>query len=94
VANHKSALKRHRQSQIRRMRNRVVKTQVKNAIREVNEAISGNTIEAAQDALKAAVPVIAKASVKGTLHKKTASRKISRLTRRVNAFVASTQEAS
>jgi small subunit ribosomal protein S20 len=93
LANHKSALKRNRQSLVRRARNRVNKTKVKTAIRAVNEAIEQETVEVAQDALKAAIPVIMRAASKGTLHKRTASRKVSRLTKRVNVFVASTQTA-
>jgi len=93
LANHKSALKRNRQSLVRRARNRVNKTKVKTAIRAVNEAIENQSVEEAQTALKAAIPVIQRAASKGTLHKRTASRKVSRLTKRVNGFVASAQSA-
>ena len=93
MANHKSALKRNRQSLVRRARNRVNKTKVKTAIRAVNEAIENQSVEEAQTALKAAIPVIQRAASKGTLHKRTASRKVSRLTKRVNGFVASAQSA-
>jgi len=94
LANHKSALKRHKQSLKRRMRNRMIKSQVKTAIRKVNEAIAASSVEDAQAALRAAIPVIDRAASKGTFHRKTASRKVSRLTRRVNAFVASVQDAA
>ncbi len=94
MANHKSALKRHKQSLKRRMRNRMIKSQVKTAIRKVNEAIAASSVEDAQAALRAAIPVIDRAASKGTFHRKTASRKVSRLTRRVNAFVASVQDAA
>lgn len=93
MANHKSALKRNRQSLVRRARNRVNKTKVKTAIRAVHEAIENQAVEEAQTALKVAIPVIQRAASKGTLHKKTASRKVSRLTKRVNGFVASAQSA-
>lgn len=84
MANHKSAEKRNRQSQTRRLRNRMNRTQMKNAVRTVNEAVQAQTVEEAKEALKIAIPVIARTASKGSLHKKTASRKISRLTKRVN----------
>ena len=89
MANHKSALKRNRQNLLRRLRNRSNKSRMKTAIKDVLTAIEQNSVEGAQEALKAAIPVIARTAVKGTIHKKNASRKISRLTKRVNAFVSS-----
>jgi small subunit ribosomal protein S20 len=84
VANHKSAEKRNRQSQARRLRNRINKTQMKNAVRNVNEAVLAGSADAAKEALKIAIPVIAQTASKGSLHKKNASRKVSRLTKSVN----------
>jgi len=84
VANHKSAEKRNRQSQARRLRNRTNKSQMKNAIRKVNEAVATGAEDAAKEALRLAIPVIAKTASKGTIHKNAASRKISRLTVSVN----------
>ena len=88
MANHKSALKRNRQNAVRRARNRANRTRMKNSIKLVDAAIAENSVENAQAALKAAIPVIMKVSTKGTIKKETASRKISRLTKRVNRFVA------
>jgi small subunit ribosomal protein S20 len=87
VANHKSAEKRNRQSQVRRLRNRMNRTQMKNMIRKVNEAVASGSEEAAKEALQQAIPVIARTASKGTIHKKAASRKISRLTKSVNKVV-------
>lgn len=84
MANHKSAEKRNRQSQIRRLRNRANRTQMKSAVRKVNEAVQTQTVDEAKEALKVAIPVIARTASKGSLHKRTASRKISRLTKSVN----------
>ncbi|NOX25958.1 MAG: 30S ribosomal protein S20 [Deltaproteobacteria bacterium] len=91
MANHKSALKRNRQSQVRRMRNRANSSRMKTAIKAVDAAIEAQSVDGAQAALKAVIPIIDRVAVKGVLHKKNASRKVSRLTRRVNAFVASVQ---
>ncbi len=88
MANHKSALKRNRQNAVRRARNRANRTKMRNSIKAVDAAIEESSVENAQVALKAAIPVIMKISSKGTIKKETASRKISRLTKRVNRFVA------
>jgi small subunit ribosomal protein S20 len=87
VANHKSAEKRNRQSQLARLRNRMNKSRMKNVIRQVNEAIEAGSEEEAKAALQKAIPVIAKTASKGTVHKKNASRKVSRLTKRVNKML-------
>jgi len=91
LANHKSALKRNRQNQLRRLRNRSNKSMMKTAVKKVVEAIEQNSVDLAREALKEAIPVIARTAVKGTIHKKNASRKVSRLTRRVNALAAGIQ---
>ncbi len=88
MANHKSAEKRNRQSKIRRSRNRVNKTRMKNAIHSVDESIGDGENSQAKEALQNAISVIAKTASKGTIHKKTASRNISRLTKRVNKMNA------
>lgn len=88
MANHKSALKRNRQNVVRRARNRANKTKIKNAVKAVNEAIEENSVDNAKAALQTAIPVIMRAAAKGTIPKKTASRKVSRLTKRVNVYVA------
>ncbi len=87
MANHKSAIKRDRQSKVRRMRNRINRSKMKTAIRHIEEALVAGSEEKAREALKAAVPIIQKTASKGTIHRKTASRKISRLTRRVNRML-------
>jgi len=95
LANHKSALKRNRQSIVRRDRNRINRSKVKTAVKKVDTAIEvESSIEKAQEALKSAVPVIERAAVKGAFHKKTASRKISRLTKKVNSFAKSKESAA
>jgi small subunit ribosomal protein S20 len=84
VANHKSSIKRARQSQDRRLRNRMVKTRVKNAAKAVRAAVFENPTDAPLQ-LRAAQSTIAKAAKKGVIHKRAAARKISRLARQVNA---------
>jgi small subunit ribosomal protein S20 len=82
LANHKSALKRARQNEKRNLRNKVNKTRVKNTIKAARNA-AGQSPEQAESALKEAMRVIDKAATKGTLHRKTASRRIARLSREI-----------
>ena len=79
MATIQSAVKRHKQSLKRRARNRHVRSAVKSAVKEVRAAVSGNAGEESVEALRTAASVISRAGSKGVLHKKTASRKISRL---------------
>ena len=88
MANHKSAEKRSRQAQAQRLRNRMNKSKLKTAVGRLDEAIASGSAEVAQEALRKAISVVAKTASKGTIHKRTASRKISRLTKRVNAMNA------
>ncbi len=79
MANHKSALKRHKQSLIRNARNRAMKTRVKNAVKAVRDAVELGDKEKAQAALTAATSIMDKAAGKKILHWRTAGRKVSRL---------------
>ncbi|MDD2465932.1 MAG: 30S ribosomal protein S20, partial [Desulfobulbus sp.] len=69
---------------IRRLRNRMNKSAMKTAIRQIEEALVAGSEEQAKTALQAAIPVIYKTATKGSIHKKNAARKVSRLTKRVN----------
>lgn len=84
LANHKSALKRHRQSLLARARNRAVKTRVRNAIKAVRVALAGGDASAAETALATATQVLDKAATKKVIHWKTAARNISRLSTALN----------
>lgn len=86
MATHKSAEKRDRQSRKRRERNISDKSTIKTKIKSVLSAVETKDKEASVKALKSAVPVLDKASVKGVIHRKNASRKISRLTKKINAL--------
>jgi small subunit ribosomal protein S20 len=88
LANHKSALKRARQNEIRRLRNKSLKTKVKNVIRDFRLSVSETSKEEALKRLDMAKSSIDTAAQKGVIHKKTASRKISRLSKLVNTISA------
>jgi small subunit ribosomal protein S20 len=84
LANHKSALKRAKQSEVQRVINTGYKTRVKNVVKEVRSAIAEGTGDQAKETLKKAVSVLQKTASKGVIHKKKASRKISRLASQIN----------
>jgi small subunit ribosomal protein S20 len=88
LANHKSALKRARQNTVRRLRNKSVRTRVKSVVKDVRAAVADNLQDKVLQELNLAKSVIDKAAKKGTIHKKTAARKISRLSKFVNSISA------
>jgi small subunit ribosomal protein S20 len=63
------------------------KNKMKTMVRKVDDAVVAGSVDDAREILRQATSVIAKTATKGTIHKKTASRKISRLAKRVNAMV-------
>ena len=85
MANHKSALKRARQNEIRRLRNKSNKTKVKGLIKDVRLAVDENAAESAAEKLNTVKSAIDKAAKKGVIHKRTAARKVSSLTKLVNS---------
>lgn len=84
MANHASAIKRHKQSEKRRARNAAVKSTLKTAVKKVKEAQTAGKADEAKANLLKAVSELDRAVTKGVLHKNNAARKISRLTRQVN----------
>ncbi len=88
MANHKSALKRARQNTVRRLRNKSIKTRVKSVVKNIRTAVSNDLQDNIAQELNLAKSVIDKAAKKGTIHKKTAARKISRLSKLVNSISA------
>jgi small subunit ribosomal protein S20 len=86
LASHKSAEKRNRQNKIRRLRNMSVKSLVKTRAKKVLQAVDEKEPGAAKQALQEAISCIDKAAAKNVFHKNTASRKISKLTKKVNAL--------
>ncbi len=85
MANHKSALKRANQNHVRRLRNKTTRTRVKNAVKEVRSFLAGTASDNHSMTLNQAISVIDKAAKKGVIHRNTAARKISRLSKLVAA---------
>jgi small subunit ribosomal protein S20 len=88
MANTKSAARAARVAKRRTEINKSRSTRVKSSVRAVEEAIAAGKKAEAQAALKVAEPHLMRAAQKDVLHKKTASRKVSRLTARVKAMQA------
>lgn len=86
MANIKSAKKRVLTTEVRTARNKAIKSKVKTYVKNVESAIAAGDKAAAQAALIEAIGVISKAASKGIYHKNTAARKVSRLTKAVNAM--------
>jgi small subunit ribosomal protein S20 len=86
MANTKSAKKAARQTVRRTAVNKTRRSRLRSSVRKVEEAIAAGNKEAARAALKEAEPVIARTAQKGVIHRKSASRKVSRLAKRVGAM--------
>ncbi len=86
MANIKSAKKRILVIETKTLRNKMIKSKVKTLVKKVEAAVAASDKAAAQVALKEAVVAIDKAAAKGLFHKNTAARKVSRLTKAVNAL--------
>ncbi len=84
MANHKSALKRHKQSEKRNERNRAARTRIKNVVKAVKTAVASGDKEAAALALTKATSTLDTVAGKGVIHWKKAARKVSRLAKAVN----------
>lgn len=88
MANTSSAKKAARQTKRRTEINKSRRSAMRTEVRRVEEAIAAGDKAGALAALKAAEPVLVRTGQKGVVHKKTASRKVSRLTKRVAAMGA------
>ena len=86
LANIKSAKKRILVAETKAAKNKAIRSKVKTYTKKVEAAITAGDKTAAQAALVAAISEIDKATTKGVYHKNTASRKVSRLSKAVNAM--------
>jgi small subunit ribosomal protein S20 len=93
VANIKSQIKRNRQNEKRRVRNRAVRTSLKTATKKVDVAAGSGDLDSAGTLLQEAARSLDQAASKGMIHKRTAARKKSRLARRVALAASAEAEA-
>ena len=88
MANTRSAKKAARQTVRRTVANKARRSRMRNSVRKVEDAIASGDKTAAAAALREAEPVIARTGQQGMIHRKTASRKVSRLAKRVGAMAS------
>lgn len=86
MANIKSQIKRNRQNERQRVRNRVYRGSARTAVRNARLAIETGETEQAQEAMMVAVKALDKAAAKGVIHKNNAARRKSRLLAQLNSM--------
>jgi small subunit ribosomal protein S20 len=86
MANHKSAIKRIRQTAKRRAYNRTWRSRARTFVKKARTAHSGTDLNAAVEATRVAVAELDKAASKGVIHKRNAARRKSRLMKQLNAM--------
>jgi small subunit ribosomal protein S20 len=88
VANIKSQIKRNKQNEKRRLRNKAVKSELKTYVRKFREAADAGDVEATTVAMQAACRKLDKAVSKGVIHKNQAANRKSAITKRANTLVS------
>jgi small subunit ribosomal protein S20 len=83
LANIKSAIKRNKQNERRRLRNRIYRGRARTFVKDARESIAAGTLEEARTATLKAVSALDKAAEKGTVHRNNAARRKSRLMKRL-----------
>lgn len=89
LANTQSALKRMRQAEKRRLRNRQVRSETRTYIRRARAQIEAGELEEAQQSVAKAIRALDKAAEKGILHKNNVARRKSRLVQKLNQALQS-----
>jgi small subunit ribosomal protein S20 len=85
LANIKSAIKRNKQNEKKRIRNRVVRGSTRTFIKKAQVAIESGESKTSVDAVQVAISALDKAAAKGVIHKNNAARRKSRLMKRLSA---------
>jgi len=88
MATHKSALKEHRRSQARRLRNRARRSRLRRAVKEYRGALAEGDIEKARGMLPGMLSLVDRTAKSGAVHHNTADRTKARLTRALNRAAA------
>ena len=89
MANHKSAIKRHRQSERRRAANRSNLRRLRSQLKKISLALSSKNVDEVKNLLSPTLSLIDKSIQKGVLHKNAAARHKSGLMRKANGLLAS-----
>lgn len=94
MANHKSAWKRIRQSEKRRIHNRTYRNRARTLVKQARTAIGQGDVEAAREATRLACRDLDMLASKGIVHKNNAARRKSRLMKELAKLESPTQEAA
>jgi len=86
LANHKSAVKRIRQSEKRRVHNKTIRTAMRSVVKQSRVALEGEDIEDARKKVRDAESSLRRAASKGIIPKRRADRAVSRMNKRLNAL--------
>ena len=86
MANIKSQIKRNKQNQKRRMRNRVYRGTARTYVRKAEAAIKVGDSQASQEEVLKAIKALDKAASKGVIRKNNAARRKSRLVKKLNSM--------
>ncbi|MCY4464132.1 MAG: 30S ribosomal protein S20 [Chloroflexi bacterium] len=88
MANHKSAIKRIRQNEKRRLHNRSYRNRARTLVKKARDAMDSGDLQQARDATYAAMRDLDKLASRGVVHKRNAARRKSRLMKQLNALEA------
>ena len=86
MANIKSQIKRNRQNEVARVRNKGVKSELKTAVRRFREAADSGDVEATTTALRSASKLLDKAASKGVVHANQAANRKAAMAHRANSL--------
>lgn len=92
MAHHKSAKKRIRQNEKRRIRNRHIRSTLRSALKNLEQNVEQQNIEEAKAGLRKTAAIIDAAASKGVIHKNKASRHVSKITRKVQSLVTASAD--
>ncbi len=93
MAHHKSAKKRIRQNEKKRIRNRHIRTTLRSALKRFEQTLEAQNAEELKSILDKTISIVDKAASKGVIHRNKAARHVSQLRRKVNAFLTASPNA-
>ena len=91
MANHKSAIKRIRQTEKRRTYNRVFRSRARTFVKKARTALAGTSVDTAIEATRAAIQDLDRAASRGVIHKRNAARRKSRLMKQLHQVTSASK---
>ncbi len=93
MAHHKSAKKRIRQNERKRIRNRHIRTTLRSTLKRFEQTLEAQNTEELKGLLDKTISIVDKAASKGVIHKNKAARHVSQIRRKVNSFLTAPPSA-